>query len=331
VLADAEPAVVVDELTIRYGDRTAVDGLSFSARTGEVLAVLGRNGAGKTSTVECLEGYRRPTSGRVRVLGLDPVTDHARLVPDLGVMLQEGGVATAMRPNEALALYAAYYDDPLDPVALLDRVGLAEVARTPWRRLSGGERQRISLALAVIGRPKVAFLDEPTAGVDVHGRQVIRQIVRELRDDGVCVLLTTHELDEAEKVADRVAIVDRGRLLAIGTLDELTRDDQPEIRFTTPTALDVTALSQALGIGVEPVESGPNAARYRIAAAGDPDVIARLTTWLSTHGHVLGDLQTGRRSLERLFLDLTGDDSGAADPEPASPSSRRASRARSRS
>ena len=186
-----------------------------------------------------------------------------------GVMLQEGGVATAMRPHEV----------PSPLRRLLRRSSRSRRAarsgrprptwrRTPWRRLSGGERQRLSLALAVIGRPQVVFLDEPTAGVDVHGRQVIRQIVRDLRDEGVCVVLTTHELDEAEKVADRVAIVDHGRLLAVGTLADLTRGDQPEIRFTAPAGLDVVALADELGVAVEVVDSGPNGGSYRVAADG---------------------------------------------------------------
>lgn len=295
-------AVVVDELTIRYGDRTAVDHLSFTADAGEVVALLGRNGAGKTSTIETLEGYKVPGSGQVRVLDLDPRRDHRRLVPLVGVMLQEGGVATAMRPVEALRLYAAYYERPLEPDALLDRLGLAEVARTPWRRLSGGERQRLSLGLALIGRPEVAFLDEPTAGVDVHGRQVIREVVRELRERGVCVLLATHELDEAERVADRAVIIDHGRLVAAGRVDELTAGEGV-VRFGAPPGIDLGTLGAALGCEV--VEDDPG--RYRMLGAGDAAQVARLTGWLAEHGHALSDLRTGR-SLEDVFVELTGTD-----------------------
>jgi ABC-2 type transport system ATP-binding protein len=307
VPADVEPAVVVDDLTIRYGERIAVDALSFTATAGEVLAVLGRNGAGKTSTIECLEGYRRPTGGRVRVLGLDPIGDHTHLVPQLGVMLQEGGVATAIRPTEVLALYAAYYDDPLDPVQLLARVGLEDVGSTPWRRLSGGERQRLSLALAVVGRPRVAFLDEPTAGVDVHGRQVIRDLVRELRDDGVCVVVTTHELDEAERMADRVVVIDHGRLLAAGTLAELTAAEAAEVRFTAAPGLAITDLAHRLGATVEQVGPATGGTRYRVVAEGTPQLVSALTAWLAEQDRPLLDLQTGGPGLEELFLRLTGD------------------------
>ena len=239
------PAIDVSALVVRYpGGVTAVDGLSFTAERGQVLALLGPNGAGKTTTVETLEGYRSPTSGAVRVLGLDPVDDHARLTPRIGVMLQKGGVYPGIRPVEALRLFASFYESPEE--GLLDRLGLAGVARTPWRRLSGGEQQRLSLALALVGRPEVAFLDEPTAGVDVSGRQVIREVIGELRERGTCVLLATHELDEAERVADRVVIVDHGRLLAEGTPAELmAATGRATIDFGAPPGLDRAALSTA--------------------------------------------------------------------------------------
>jgi ABC-2 type transport system ATP-binding protein len=209
-----DAALSVEGLVIRYGQRTAVDGVSLRAAPGTVLALLGPNGAGKTSTVEALEGYRRPAAGTVRVLGLDPVADHAALVPRIGVMLQRGGVYPTMPAGEALRLFASYYDDPLPTDELLVRLDLRAVARTPWRRLSGGEQQRVSLALALVGRPEVAFLDEPSAGVDPHGRRTIQQVVRDLRDAGTTVLLTTHDLDEAERLADHVVIVVAGWVVA---------------------------------------------------------------------------------------------------------------------
>src|SRR5437588_5949789 len=230
-------ALEVRELVVRYGSLVAVDRLSFSADAGELVALLGPNGAGKTSTVETLEGYRRPSSGTVRVLGLDPIAEHASLTPRIGVMLQSGGVYPGMRVIEALRLFAAFYDDPLDVDELLGRVGLSSVAGTVWRRLSGGEQQRLSLAPALVGRPSVAFLDEPTAGIDPAGRQVVRSIVRQLRESGVCVLLTTHDLEDAQRLADRVLIVDHGRLVASGTPAELmTASAGDEIRFGAPTA-----------------------------------------------------------------------------------------------
>jgi ABC-2 type transport system ATP-binding protein len=296
-------ALDVSGLVVRYaGGVVAVDGLSFSARPGEVLALLGPNGAGKTTTVETLEGYKSPTSGTVRVLGLDPVAEHARLTPRIGVMLQKGGVYPGIRPVEALRLFAAFYESAEQPAALLDRLGLDGVARTPWRRLSGGEQQRLSLALALVGRPEVAFLDEPTAGVDVAGRQVIREVIGELRARGCCVLLATHELDEAERVADRVVIVDHGRLVAEGTPAGLmSSSKRTTIEFRAPAGLDVSALSAAVGAAVAEVRAG----EYSVAAEPAPATVAKLTAWLAEHDLALGDLRAGRQSLEDVFLRLT--------------------------
>jgi ABC-2 type transport system ATP-binding protein len=296
-------SIDVSGLVVRYpAGVVAVDGLSFSAEAGEVLALLGPNGAGKTTTVESLEGYKSPTSGTVRVLGLDPVADHARLTPRIGVMLQKGGVYPGIRPVEALRLFAAFYDSPEDPAVLLERLGLAAVARTPWRRLSGGEQQRVSLALALVGRPDVVFLDEPTAGVDVSGRQVIREVIAELRARGCCVLLATHELDEAERVADRVVIVDHGRLLAEGTPAALMSSTaRTTIEFGAPAGLDVAALSAAVGAPV--VETRPG--EYSVATEPAPATVAALTAWLAQHDLPLGDLRAGRQSLEDVFLRLT--------------------------
>jgi ABC-2 type transport system ATP-binding protein len=298
------PAVDVSDLVVRYGPVTAVDGLSFSAEAGEVLALLGPNGAGKTTTVETLEGYRDPDGGQARVLGLDPRSDRRAVLPRIGVMLQRGGVYPTMGPAAALRLFASYYDEPADPDALLERMGLRPVARTPWRRLSGGEQQRLSLALALVGRPVVAFLDEPTAGVDPQGRIAIRAEVRRLRDEGVCVVLTTHELDEAERVADQVVIVDRGRVVASGTPAELMRSGAgQDIRFGAPAGLDTTALAAAVGAPV--VEEAPG--EYRVDGEATPGRVAALTGWLAEQGLPLADLRAGRQTLEDVFLRLTGD------------------------
>jgi ABC-2 type transport system ATP-binding protein len=300
------PALEVSGLVVRYGSVVAVDGVSFSAEAGEVLALLGPNGAGKTSTVETLEGYRRPSGGSVRVLGLDPVADAASLVPRIGVMLQSGGVYPGMSAREVLSLFAAYYDDPADPAELLAQVGLDGVAGTAWRRLSGGEQQRLSLALALVGRPEVAFLDEPTAGIDPQGRLVIRDVIRSLRDTGVCVLLTTHELDEAERVADRVVIIDHGRVLADGTPAELRAGGDGPLRFSAPPALDVASLGAHLGAGVTEERPG----EYVVAGAGSPATVAALTAWLAEHDLPLADLRAGRQTLEDVFLRLTDQTEG---------------------
>jgi ABC-2 type transport system ATP-binding protein len=282
----------------------AVDGLSLEADHGEVVALLGPNGAGKTSTVETLEGFRRPSAGRVAVEGLDPVADHAAVMARLGIMLQSCRLYAAIRPLEALRLFAAYHAEPADPVALLERVGLADRAKAPWRRLSGGEQQRLALALALVGRPSVVVLDEPTAGLDVAGRHLVRDVVAELREAGACVLLTTHELDEAERLADRVAIIDRGLLVAAGSTAELSAMASaaaPEIRFATVPGLAVAELAAHLGAPVE--ELGPG--EYRVAAEPSPANVARLTGWLAERDLALGDLRAGRQRLEDVFLRLT--------------------------
>ena len=298
-------AVDVSGLRVDLGGTTAVADVSFQADAGEVVTLLGPNGAGKTTTVETAEGYRRPTSGSVRVLGMDPVRDHARVVSRVGVMLQAGGVYPMLTPTDAVRLFARYYDDPDDPDDVLRRVGLVgRPASTPWRRLSGGEQQRTSLALALVGRPEVVFLDEPTAGVDPQGRLVIRDLVRSLRDGGACVVLTTHELEEAERLADRVVIVDRGRVVAEGTPAELMAAGAgDEIRFGAPPGLEVAALAARLGGPVDETTPG----EYRAGVAATPANVAALTGWLAERDLPLADLRAGRQSLEDVFLRLTGD------------------------
>ncbi len=310
-------AVDVESLTITYGSVTAVDDLSFHADAGQVTCVLGPNGAGKTSTVEALEGLRRPTSGRLSVAGLDPRVDHGALTERIGVMLQEGGIHPAVRVNEALRHAAALYHDPVEPAALIDRLGLSGLERRTYRQLSGGEQRRLALALALVGRPQVAFLDEPTAGVDPAGRQVIRQVIADLRNDGVTVLLTTHDLDEAERVADRVVIVVAGRLVAAGTVDELTRASGADerVRFRAPAGLDRESLARRLG-GVDVVETAPG--DYTVATAPTPQAVAAVTAWLADHDLPLSDLRAGRQRLEDIYLQLTADqppgEGGAAAP-----------------
>jgi ABC-2 type transport system ATP-binding protein len=302
-----DPAVECEGIVIRYGDTLAVDRLSFAAHRGEVVALLGPNGAGKTSTVEALEGYRPVAAGTVRVLGLDPGPDHSALVPRVGVMLQKGGVYPMLGPAQVLHLFAAYYDDPDDPDALLDQVGLRAARRTPWRRLSGGEQQRLSLALALVGRPEVLFLDEPTAGVDPEGRIVVRDLIATQRDRGLCILLTTHELAEAERVADRVVIMDRGRLLAEGTPAELASGTADgSVRFSTDPGIDTASLSAAIGPGAGVEEERPGAYRLRLPAGTEtPAVVATLAGWLAGRSLSLGDLSTGP-SLEEAYLSITG-------------------------
>jgi ABC-2 type transport system ATP-binding protein len=339
VACDAVPAIQVTGLTVRYGPvgtPAAVDDLHLAAERGEVLVILGPNGAGKTSTMESLEGYRRPVAGQVRVLGLDPIADHAALTAHIGVMLQRGGVYPMLGPRRALDLFGGYYPDPVPTEELLDLVALRAVATTPWRHLSGGEQQRLSLALALIGRPEVAFLDEPTAGVDPEGRVAIRTVVAGLREKKVCTLLTTHELGEAERVADRIAIMAGGRIVREGTPHELlTRDRGAGVTATTgpaavtltfgaPPELDVSALAAAVGAGVTVVETAPG--RYRLESSGGgrdravanvetPAATAAVATFLAERGAILTDLVVGR-TLEEVYFEAVG---AAATIESAPP------------
>jgi ABC-2 type transport system ATP-binding protein len=300
-------AIEVASLEKRYGATSAVDGISFSIATGEVFGLLGPNGAGKTTTVEILEGYRRPDAGEVRVLGVDPWRDGAKLRPRIGVMLQEGGLYPGVRPLEALELFASYYDDPDDPVRLLRVVGLDDSRQTLVRRMSGGQQQRLSLALALIGRPKLVFLDEPTAGMDPHARATTWTMIRELRDHGTTVVLTTHAMDEAEHLCDRVGIIDHGRLVACDTPKELTAHAAgEETTFSTITGLPVDALGARLGLAVGSVrELRPG--DYLVATAATPELLAEITAWLAEQGALLSELRAGRRSLEDVVLRLTGE------------------------
>ncbi len=313
----AMPAIDCRDLVVRYGARTAVDGLSLAVERGQVLALLGPNGAGKTSTVETLEGYRRPTSGAVRVLGLDPVPRPP------GARDPDGGDAAARRglPGDggtagAGALRPVLRVDPEDPDALLDLVGLRAVARTPWRRLSGGEQQRLSLALALVGRPEVVFLDEPTAGVDPEGRMAIREVIAELRARGVCVVLTTHELPEAERLADEVVILSGGRAVARGTVAELAAaGSSPAIRFGAPSGVDTAALARAVGVAPDDVvEERPG--EYSVVGAATAGRVATVAAWLDEHDLPLADLRAGGGSLEDAYLEAMKGAGGRGAPGP---------------
>jgi ABC-2 type transport system ATP-binding protein len=301
------PAVEVHDLEKRYGSVTAVAGLSLSAAAGEVLAILGPNGAGKTTTVEVCEGYRRPDAGTVRVLGLDPVADAKALRPRVGVMLQGGGGYPGAKAGEMLRLLAAYAAHPLDPAELLERVGLTAAAGTAYKRLSGGQKQRLSLAMAVVGRPELVFLDEPTAGLDPQARHATWDLVRQLRADGVTVVLTTHHMEEAERLADQVVVVDSGRAVAAGSPGELTRDGaEGQLRFSATAGLDLVGLAAALPADVAVSEPRRGEYLVRVGVAVDPHLVAAVTAWCAAHGVLAQDLHVERRSLEDVFLDLTG-------------------------
>ncbi|MFP5219558.1 MAG: ABC transporter ATP-binding protein [Actinomycetes bacterium] len=300
-------ALEVDGLVKTYrtpgGRVTAVDGLSLAARRGTVLAVLGPNGAGKTTTVEVCEGYRRPDAGTVRVLGLPPRTPALR--PRVGVMPQAGGTYPGLRCGEALRLVASFAARPLDAGLLLERLGLSAVERTPCRRLSGGQQQRLSLAMAVIGRPELVFLDEPTAGLDPQARHATWSLVEALRRDGVTVVLTTHLMDEAEKLADDVVVMDGGTVVAQGTVAQLTRHGAAgQLRFRATPGLDLEQLLSALPEGCLAKESP--AGQYLVEGPVDPQLLAAVTAWCAANGVQADDLRVETRTLEDVYLELTG-------------------------
>jgi ABC-2 type transport system ATP-binding protein len=299
------PAVEISGLVKNYGRTMAVAGLSFLAERGRVTAVLGPNGAGKTTTVEVCEGYRRADAGAVRVLGLDPIADSKRLRPRIGVMLQSGGIPTTVRAADYLRVLASFYANPISPDVLLRRLGLTESARTPFRRMSGGQQQRLSLAAAIIGRPELVFLDEPTSGLDPQARRSTWELVAALRASGCTVILTTHYLEEAERLADRVVIVDHGRLIAQGSPAELT-GGQGQLRFRAESGLETSGLASALPSGALVKESPAGAYLVELPSGVDPQVVATVTAWCAEQGVLATTLRIESRTLEDVFLELTG-------------------------
>ncbi len=303
-LAGSNEAIVVDKLTKIYGSNRVVDQLQFSVQRGEVFALLGPNGAGKTTTVEILEGYRTPSSGSVRVLGLNPIRNGQALKPQIGIMLQQDALYPGLTAREVLRLFAGYYKHPQSVDDLLERVGLSAAAKTRCRRLSGGQKRRLALAVALVGNPTLLFLDEPTAGMDPQARLATWEIMRDLKRNGATVLLTTHLMDEAERLADRVAIIDHGRLIALDTPAGLTGGQHANIvRFVAPAGLDCAQLA-ALPSAQKAEEIRPGS--YLIETEAVPALLAELTAWLRDQNITLSELRVGHGSLEDLFLRLTG-------------------------
>ncbi|HEY5395061.1 MAG TPA: ABC transporter ATP-binding protein [Trebonia sp.] len=290
----------------RYGPVTAVDGLTLTAEAGLVTAVLGPNGAGKTTTIEVCEGYRRIDSGTVRILGLDPMQASSALRPRVGVMLQSGGIPPAVPALEYLKTLSRFHVKPHEPAWLLDIVGLSSLAKTPYKRLSGGQQQRLSLAAAVIGRPELVFLDEPTAGLDPQARHATWDLVSALRHDGVGVVLTTHFMDEAERLADHVVIIDHGQAVAAGSPGELT-GSAGQLRFRAEPGLDTDSLLAALPPGSAAKESPSG--HYLIEVDDgviQPALLAAVTAWCADRSVLPSSLRIESRTLEDVFLELTG-------------------------
>jgi ABC-2 type transport system ATP-binding protein len=303
------PALLVDGLVKRYGSRAVVDGLDLVAGRGAVTTVLGPNGAGKTTTLEICEGLRRADAGRVEVLGRRPGDPALRAL--VGVMLQDGGVYGAVTVREAIRHAAALYRQSHPVADLLATLGLEEVAAVPARRLSGGQRQRLGVALAIVGRPELVFLDEPTAGLDPQSRLAVWDLIGSLRDAGVSVVITTHYLEEAEQLADHVVIVDRGRSVAAGRTSDLVQasDSGGRLRFSASRGLPVDDLVEALPAGATATEGQPGEYLVTVPRAEDLGAaLARVSAWCADRGVNVTAISSEERSLEDVFLELTGEE-----------------------
>jgi ABC-2 type transport system ATP-binding protein len=292
----------VCDLHVRYGSTVAVDGVSMTIEQGEVLAIVGPNGAGKTSTVETMLGLRHADAGTVRVLGLDPERDREALCARVGAQLQQAALPDRLRVHEALDLYASFYESHADWARLLDEWGLSEKRNATFASLSGGQKQRLFIALALVNNPEIVFLDEITTGLDPKARRATLDLVRSVRSDGKTVVLVSHYLDEVEALADRVAIIDQGRLVALGTPDELCRSHggETEVRFTVPRSYDLAGLRTITGV------SGVEREGVSVVARGTGAVLARVAAALVGVGHAPEDLSVKRPDLEQVYFALTG-------------------------
>jgi ABC-2 type transport system ATP-binding protein len=307
----SDPVVRVERLVKRYDGYPVVDRVHLTVRPGEIVALLGPNGAGKTTTVEIIEGYRTPDEGTVRVFGLDPRRHARRVKPRLGLMLQNGELYSQIRVREAVTLFAAFYPLPLEPHALLEQVGLDGLAGRRYRTLSGGERQRLNLALALVGRPELAILDEPTSAMDAAARNSTWDLLRELRERGSAILMTTHLLEEAEQLADRIAILNHGRLVASGTSRQI-REAAPEgprgfrdVRLELPEPLDRAAEDRLRRLSTVHAVRVVRPGIYHLSTGDPANALVELTTLLRTMRREPSSISLGGGTLEEAFLELT--------------------------
>jgi ABC-2 type transport system ATP-binding protein len=298
------PIIEVHNLTKHYGPVQALRGVSFEVQEGEVFGLLGPNGAGKTSTVEILEGLRPPDGGIVSVCGLDPQTPGDTFKQEIGAVLQATALPDKLRVGEAVSMFASFYKRRRDPAALLKRFGLEEKRNTFYSQLSGGQKQRLALAMSLVNEPRVLFLDEPTAGLDPQVRREIYTIIEELKKERKTILLTTHYIEEAEKLCDRVAIVDQGRVIAQGTPRELKERSagttRIELRLARPES--DSALKQLEGVADCRATDGV----YVVHSTRVPQTIVSLVKYLEANGNELSSLDIAAPSLEDVFLELTG-------------------------
>ena len=296
------PVIEVEHLSKAYGSTVAVDDVSFSVQEGEIFGILGPNGAGKTTTVECMEGLRPQDSGSVRILGLDPHADRDQLTQVLGVQLQESALPDKLYVSEALDLYSSFYRNPVDWRALVKTLGLETKTGTMFKKLSGGQKQRLSIALALVGNPKVAVLDELTTGLDPEARRDTWDLISGVRDRGVTIVLVTHFMEEAEHLCDRVALVDSGRIVALDTPAALAESINAgmTVRFLTPATFDPELLS-ALPDVTSVVRRGDT-----VTVTGNGNVLAAVTTVLARHEIEPRQLRVEQATLEDAFLTIVG-------------------------
>jgi ABC-2 type transport system ATP-binding protein len=307
----------IKNLRKTYGATVAVDDVSFSVEEGEVFGILGPNGAGKTTTVECIEGLRRRDGGEIRVLGRDPDHDHQTLTRVVGAQLQESGLQDRIRVREALELFASLYDDAVAPDDLLEELHLDDVAATPYAELSGGQKKRLSIALALVGRPRIAILDELTTGLDPVGRREVWSLVERIRERGVTVLLVTHFMEEAERLCDRLAVIDRGRVVALdtpsGMVDRLS--GRQVLRFRLTQHLDprlLAGLSEVRDVRTHETALGSSAPGTTYVITGTDRMAQAVMTTLTREGALAHDLRLDRASLDDAFVALVGEDVGEA-------------------
>ncbi|MDP9347776.1 MAG: ABC transporter ATP-binding protein [Gemmatimonadota bacterium] len=296
--------VIVRDLRKHYGGVEAARGVSFEIRPGEIFGLLGPNGAGKTTTLECVVGLREPDEGEIEVCGIDARREPRAVKEKIGAALQTTSLQDRITPREALALFASFYRHPAAPAELLERFSLSAKADAPFETLSGGQRQRLALALAFVNRPEVVFLDEPTVGLDPHSRRELHGEIARMRAEGHTVLLTTHYLDEAEQLCDRVAVVDQGRIVATGAPHELVARSRatPCVSLTTSQPLDVELLAGLPEVR-EPVCEGTLA---RFGTASVNRTVAELLRVLSARGVEVTELHVRKATLEDVFVELTG-------------------------
>jgi len=299
--------IEVQHLHKNYGYIAAVDDVSFAVEEGEIFGILGPNGAGKTTTAECIEGLRTPDRGEISVLGLDPLRDRAELTQRLGVQLQDSQLPDKLRVTEALELYGSFYRRPADWRALMDMLGLTEKSKTPFKKLSGGQKQRLSIALALVGSPEVAVLDELTTGLDPQARRDTWDLIEGVRSSGVTIVLVTHFMEEAERLCDRVALIDAGRIVALDTPAALAERVEVEqrIQFRPSAPLDDRLLT-----GLPDVTSVIHRGDV-VVVTGNSNALNAVTSVLARHQIQAQQLRVEQASLEDAFLALTGRHSGA--------------------